>query len=202
MSDTPSPSNTAPTSTDAITEETSSPAPSGKLDPISRKGTPAHRTRSKREGAGRRQGMPVQAISLSVPASLAAQWKTYSQEVPRSLVDVMLDAVAATRPRLPVLLRAHQAALREKTRPVSDGTFMRTVPQPKRLEDPYVTMPLRLLATNVDVLDAMVHEMAAESRSQLVVVALTAWLADRRAEEQVYAEQLELEVPEDPFDRP
>ena len=86
MSDTPSPSNTAPTSTDAITEETSSPAPSGKLDPISRKGTPAHRTRSKREGAGRRQGMPVQAISLSVPASLAAQWKTYSQEVPRSLI--------------------------------------------------------------------------------------------------------------------
>ena len=198
MSDFPLADNTAP----GNTASESNTAPISKLDPISRKGTPAHRTKSKREGAGRRQGMPVQAISLSVPASLAAQWKTYSQEVPRSLVDVMLDAVAATRPRLPVLLRAHQAALREKTRPVSDGTFMRTVPQPKRLEDPYVTMPLRLLATNVDVLDAMVHEMAAESRSQLVVVALTAWLADRRAEEQVYAEQLELEVPEDPFDRP
>ncbi|MGH3352388.1 MAG: hypothetical protein ACRDPS_17090 [Nocardioides sp.] len=201
MSDSPSPSATDESNAPATTA-TEAADPPAKLDPISRKGTPEHRTKSKREGAGRRQGMPVQAISLSVPASLAAQWKTYSQQVPRSLVDVLLDAVAATRPRLPVLLRAHQAALREKTRPVSDGTFMRNVPQPKRLEDPYVTMPLRLLATNVDVLDAMVHEMAAESRSQLVVVALTAWLADRRAEEQIYEEQLELEVPEDPFDRP
>lgn len=209
MSDSSSPSATSETGDD-LTGTPQSPAPPDTPDspgrpplpPVSRKGTPAHRTKSRREGAGRRAGMPVQAISLSVPASLAAEWKTYSQSVPRSLVDVMLDAVAATRPRLHVLLRAHQAKLREKTRPVSDGTFLRTPRPPKRLDDPYVTMPLRMLATNVDILDALVHELAAESRSQLVVVALTAWLADRHAEEQVYEEQLELDVPEDPFDRP
>lgn len=136
-----------------------------------------HRVRSRHERAGRRAGVPVRQISLSVPSSLAERWRSFSQAKQHSLVDVMLDAIVAHKKDLSELVRAQQRAARTDSAPISDGTFLRTSTEPRH--DPFVTIPLRLLSTNVDTLDALSYETAAESRSQLVVAALTAFLPAR-----------------------
>lgn len=164
-----------------------------------------HRVRSKYERAGRRAGVPVKPISLSVPASVAHRWRTVSQSRRRSLVDVMLDAITANKDSLADLVRTYQAAVRSAAAPVSDGLFLRapspeeahansespagadaratgTRPAPGSEADPYVTMSLRMLSTNVDTLDQLAYEAAADSRSQLVVAALTLWLDRLEAE--------------------
>lgn len=137
-----------------------------------------HRVRSRHERAGRRAGVPVKPISLSLPSSLATAWRTYSQTQRHSLVDVMLDAIVANKDTLNTLVRAQQASARAERLPVSDGLFLRTA-DPADLAgsaDPYVTVPLRMLSTNVDTLDSLAFETAAESRSQLVVAALGRFL--------------------------
>lgn len=143
-----------------------------------------HRVRSRHERAGRRSGVPVKAVTLSVPASTSARWKAYSQARRRSLVDVMLDAVNANAERLPLLVREHQAALRTAAQPVTDGLFVRHTAGVRDETDPYVTMPLRMLSTNLDTLDRLSYETAADSRSQFVVAVMIAYLADAEAEAQ------------------
>lgn len=145
--------------------------------PRTRRKQAKHRVRSRHERAGRRAGVPVKSISLSVPSSVATAWRTHSQAKRHSLVDVMLDAISAHRDRLPDLVRAHQAATRQAGLPVSDGLFLRTSSPAEDGGEPYVTVPLRLLSTNVDTLDALSYETAAESRSQFVVAVLAAYLA-------------------------
>ena len=142
-----------------------------------------HRIRSRHEKADRRAGVPVKAISVSVPSSVATLWRGHSQRMKRSLVDVVLDAIKANEDRLPEIVRAHQSAARMGRQVVSDGLFLRTAESDDaESDDPYVTVPLRMLSTNVDVLDSLAYKAAAESRSQLVVAALNAYLADSQAE--------------------
>ena len=142
-----------------------------------------HRIRSRHEKADRRAGVPVKAISVSVPSSVATLWRGHSQRMKRSLVDVVLDAIKANEDRLPDIVRAHQSATRMGRQVVSDGLFLRTAEaEDVESDDPYVTVPLRMLSTNVDVLDSLAYKAAAESRSQLVVAALNAYLADSQAE--------------------
>lgn len=172
--------------------------------PRSRRKTAKHRVRSRHERAGRRAGVPVKPISMSVPSTVAVAWRSYSQATRRPLVDVMLDAIVANKDRLPELVRAHQSGLRTGRQPTSDGLFLRT-PAPatdtgEEPLDPFVTIPLRMLSTNVDTLDALAYESAAESRSQLVVAVLTAYLGEKAAAEAArtvagQAEQLEIEAP-------
>lgn len=166
--------------TDITSEET---LPLGALaQPARRKSR--HRVRSRHEAGGRRSGVPVKPISLSVPASVSARWRAYSQARRRSLVDVMLDAVNANAERLPTLVREHQTALRTAAQPVTDGLFVRQAAAVRDETDPYVTMPLRMLSTNVDTLDRLTYETAADSRSQFVVAVMIAYLADLDADAQ------------------
>lgn len=166
-----------------------------------------HRIRSRHERAGRQAGVPIRAISLSLPATVATEWRTFSQRVKRSLVDVMLDAIVANKDRLHEIVRTHQSAVRSGRQPVSDGLFLRTADagsgllrgpggmplavdevddlgngqdDEDRPEDPFVTVPLRMLSTNIDTLDQLVYESAADSRSQFVLAVLTAYLTDKR----------------------
>ena len=141
---------------------------------------PVHRVPSRRERAGRRAGSPRRQISLSCPASIAAAWKDHSQASGLSLVDVLLDAVSTTHENLPSLVRARQDGEAAASQAVPDGLFWR-VPGPVRTSEPFVTMPLRMLSANVDVLDRLVHETGADSRSQVSVVALDAYLRDVHA---------------------
>lgn len=145
---------------------------------------PKHRVRSRHERTGRRSGVPVKAVTLSLPASISARWRGYSQARRRSLVDVLLDAVNANADRLPILVREHQAALRIAAQPVTDGLFVRHTAGVRAETDPYVTMPLRMLATNVDTLDRLTYETAADSRSQFVVAVMIAYLTDVEADAQ------------------
>lgn len=175
-----------------------------------------HRIRSRREKEGRRAGMPVKPISVSVPSSVASAWRGHSQRMKRSLVDVLLDAIPLTvsggekvldKARAAEMVRTHQSATRLGRQVVSDGVFLRSldsIPAEDRdgadipADDPYVTVPLRMLSTNVDILDALAYETAAESRSQLVVAVLNAHLADSQAEFEArtahQAEQAEQEM--------
>lgn len=156
------------------------PLPLGNM-PRARRKASRHRVPSQHERAGRKAGVPVKSISLSVPLSVATAWRAHGQTQRHSLVDVMLDAIKSNEARLPELVRERQAAERAGKMPVSDGLFLRTStagPDDEPL-DPFVTMPLRLLSTNVDVLDSLAYQAAAENRSQLVVAALTPFLVER-----------------------
>lgn len=157
------------------TNEVDTPLPLSGVAKTRRK-QPKHRVRSRHERAGRRAGVPVRQISLSLPSSLAERWRSHSQAKQHSLVDVMLDAIVANKETLGELVRAQQSAARADRLPVSDGTFLRTPATVDERPDPFVTIPLRMLSTNVDTLDALAYETAAESRSQLVVAALGAFL--------------------------
>ncbi|KQP62976.1 hypothetical protein [Nocardioides sp. Leaf285] len=165
-------------------------APAGSLDggdvplpgfpaaPASAKATP--KTKRGIESRGKKSGMPISATSVSVPASIAAAWKDRARRDGANHVDVMLTAVAQQRALLPDLVREHQRQQRPSVGPSPDGVFVQRV-EPKP-EEPFVAVPLRMLSANVDILDGLVHEAGANSRSALVTAALASWLRPQAAD--------------------
>lgn len=131
--------------------------------------------RSGAEKSGKKAGMPVKAISVSLPAHTAAAWKDRARRDGVTQVDVLLDAVSTQHARLGDLVREHRIRQRSGSAPASDGLFVRKQQSDDGF-DPYVAVSLRMLSANVDVLDGLVHSTGATSRSQLVLAALTEWL--------------------------
>lgn len=139
---------------------------------------PRHRVASRHQRQARREGEQVRAVSVSVPAALAQRWRAHSQATRSPLLDVLLDAVRARETELPDLVAARQAEEDEARRPVSDGMFLRS---PDRSGETYVTIPLRMVEQNIIDLDRLAVRLAADTRSQLVVAALTAHLDEHAA---------------------
>lgn len=142
--------------------------------PVRSGGARAAKTRRGAEKAGRKAGMPVKAISASVPAGLAAAWKERARRDGVTQVDVVLHAVAEQREQLADLVAEHQRKQRPTVATASNGLFVQRVEA--TAEEPYVTVSLRMLGANVDVLDGLAHEAGAPSRSALMAAALGAWL--------------------------
>lgn len=108
------------------------------------------------------------SISLSIPVTLVKELKSWAREKERAQADIVLDAVSTHHDGLSDLVAKRRRQM------VSDGLFTREVPQSHN--DSLMTLPLRLRADNVDTLDRLTTETNADSRSQLCVAALAAYL--------------------------
>lgn len=115
-----------------------------------------------------RDATVTRAVSISLPVDLAAQVRVQARSAGVSQADVLMDAVLAHRDHLTDLIVAARPA------PARDDLFVRSAPRAPA--GPYVALSLRMKSPNVDVLDRLVQEHGAASRSQLCAAALAAHL--------------------------
>lgn len=106
-------------------------------------------------------------VTLSLPLVVVESLRSRAtlDQVPQ--VDVLMDALESTSSRLPELLEGEVSA-----QPV--GLFIRSAPRPS---EPMTTLSLRILTDNLNVIDALVNELDAPSRSRLCDIALRDYLA-------------------------
>jgi hypothetical protein len=111
----------------------------------------------------------MRPVSVSVPLTMAEAWRDRAKRDRTSQVDVLLDALVAHQDKLTDLVAA-----RSEKPTVSDGLFDRT-PGPKG--ERFVGVSLRIKAGNLEVIDQLADKHGADSRSQLVAAALSAYLS-------------------------
>ncbi|MEO3939445.1 hypothetical protein V3N99_22290 (plasmid) [Dermatophilaceae bacterium Soc4.6] len=98
------------------------------------------------------------------------QLKTHARAERLSQPEVLLDALAATQDHLGDLIAARTPA------PSTDGLFLRRT-TPRTSTEPMATVSMRMLGSNVDVIDQLVTTHDAPSRSALCAAALRHYLA-------------------------
>ncbi|ABL79326.1 MULTISPECIES: hypothetical protein [unclassified Nocardioides] len=111
----------------------------------------------------------MRPVSVSVPLTMAEAWRDRAKNDRTSQVDVLLDALVAHQNELTDLVSA-----RSEKPTVSDGLFDRT---PGAKGERFVGVSLRIKSGNLEVIDQLVDKHGADSRSQLVAAALSAYLA-------------------------
>ena len=110
----------------------------------------------------------MRPVSVSVPLTLAEAWRDRAKRDRTSQVDVLLDALVAHQDDL-----ADLVAARSEKPTVSDGLFDRT---PGAKGERFVGVSLRIKAGNLEVIDQLADKHGADSRSQMVAAALSAYL--------------------------
>ena len=111
----------------------------------------------------------MRPVSVSVPLTMAEAWRDRAKRDRTSQVDVLLDALVAQQDELTDLVAA-----RSEKPTVSDGLFDRT---PGAKGERFVGVSLRIKAGNLEVIDQLADKHGADSRSQLVAAALSAYLS-------------------------
>lgn len=111
----------------------------------------------------------MRPVSVSVPLTMAEAWRDRAKRDRTSQVDVLLDALVAHQDKLTDLVAA-----RSEKPTVSDGLFDRT---PGAKGERFVGVSLRIKAANLEVIDQLADKHGADSRSQLVAAALSAYLS-------------------------
>lgn len=111
----------------------------------------------------------MRPVSVSVPLTMAEAWRDRAKRDRTSQVDVLLDALVAHQGKLTDLVAA-----RSEKPTVSDGLFDRT---PGAKGERFVGVSLRIKAANLEVIDQLADKHGADSRSQLVAAALSAYLS-------------------------
>lgn len=111
----------------------------------------------------------MKPVSVSVPLTMAEGWRDRAKRDRTSQVDVLLDALVAHQDALTELVAA-----RSEKPTVSDGLFDRT---PGAKGERFVGVSLRIKAGNLKVIDQLTDKHGADSRSQLVAAALSAYLS-------------------------
>ncbi len=111
----------------------------------------------------------MRPVSVSVPLTMAEAWRDRAKRDRTSQVDVLLDALVAHQDELTDLVAA-----RSEKPTVSDGLFDRT---PGAKGERFVGVSLRIKAGNLEVIDQLADKHGADSRSQLVAAALSAYLS-------------------------
>lgn len=111
----------------------------------------------------------MRPVSVSVPLTMAEAWRDRAKRDRTSQVDVLLDALVAHQDKLTDLVAA-----RSEKPTVSDGLFDRT---PGAKGERFVGVSLRIKAGNLEVIDQLADKHGADSRSQLVAAALSAYLS-------------------------
>lgn len=111
---------------------------------------------------------PLRGTTLSLPVDLVSQVRERARAEGIVLGEMLLDALAATREDLRGQFKDNQAA-------VSDGLFVR---RSRRASNGATAhLGVRLLAENLDVIDKLVAEVGAPSRSALIAAALRMYLS-------------------------
>lgn len=111
----------------------------------------------------------LRAVGISLPLSLANQLREHARTSARSQADTVLDAVLQQRDRLTSIVGYARA------QPERDALFVRN-PTKSPADEQHVSLSIRIRASNVDVLDRLVEEHHANSRSRLVAAALRGYL--------------------------
>jgi hypothetical protein len=112
----------------------------------------------------------VRVVSVVVDASLLPDFRAFASRTEQTLGVVALRAVEAGADELATHWRASN-----HTRP---GRLFSTPQTIQRREEPGVSTQLRLTATDADILDQLVGDWAAPSRSALVNEALRRYVGD------------------------
>lgn len=155
-----------------------SPAPAkeafgdtAKAEPSSKSAGRPRKSRTEKATATARSASAdtMRPVSVSVPLTMAEAWRDRAKRDRTSQVDVLLDALVAHQDELTDLVAA-----RSEKPTVSDGLFDRT---PGAKGERFVGVSLRIKAGNLEVIDQLADKHGAESRSQLVAAALSAYLS-------------------------
>ncbi|WP_200951268.1 hypothetical protein [Nocardioides sp. Root140] len=155
-----------------------SPAPAkeafgdtAKAEPSSKSAGRPRKSRTEKATATARSASAdtMRPVSVSVPLTMGEAWRDRAKRDRTSQVDVLLDALVAHQDELTDLVAA-----RSEKPTVSDGLFDRT---PGAKGERFVGVSLRIKAGNLEVIDQLADKHGAESRSQLVAAALSAYLS-------------------------
>lgn len=155
-----------------------SPAPAkeasgdtAKAEPSSKSAGRPRKSRTEKAAATARSATSdtMRPVSVSVPLTMAEAWRDRAKRDRTSQVDVLLDALVAHQDELTDLVAA-----RSEKPTVSDGLFDRT---PGAKGERFVGVSLRIKAGNLEVIDQLADKHGADSRSQLVAAALSAYLS-------------------------
>lgn len=114
----------------------------------------------------------IRAISLSLPLPLAEALKERARVERITHAEVLMDAVSSQRGDLTELID------NAKPRAQTDALFTRR--QRPGNAATYVALSLRMMSSNVAVLDELTQRHNADSRSQFCAVALTGYLTPLR----------------------
>lgn len=152
------------TSTPSTVEAIAGPV---RAAPVRDARSPAAKTRPRSEEAA-----TMRAVTLSLPVQLIQEVRSRAKREGTSQPDVLMDALVATQERLTELLGRDGNA--PATR--SDGLFTRHAGTASTSEDPLGTLTVRMLSTNVRVIDDLVQAHDAPSRSALCASALRDYL--------------------------
>lgn len=142
-----------------------------KAEPSSKSAGRSRKSRTEKATATARSASAdtMRPVSVSVPLTMAEAWRDRAKRDRTSQVDVLLDALVAHRDELTDLVAA-----RSEKPTVSDGLFDRT---PGAKGERFVGVSLRIKAGNLEVIDQLADKHGADSRSQLVAAALSAYLS-------------------------
>ena len=142
-----------------------------KAEPASKSTGRPRKSRSEKATATARSASAdtMRPVSVSVPLTMAEAWRDRAKRDRTSQVDVLLDALVAHQGELTDL-----GAARSEKPTVSDGLFDRT---PGAKGERFVGVSLRIKAGNLEVIDQLADKHGADSRSQLVAAALSAYLS-------------------------
>lgn len=155
----------SPAPTKEASRDTAKAEPSSKSAGRPRKSRPEKATASARSASAD----TMRPVSVSVPLTMAEAWRDRAKRDRTSQVDVLLDALVAHQDGL-----ADLVAARSEKPTVSDGLFDRT---PGAKGERFVGVSLRIKAGNLEVIDQLADKHGADSRSQLVAAALSAYLS-------------------------
>ena len=141
-----------------------------KAEPSSKSAGRPRKSRTEKATAARSASADtMRPVSVSVPLTMAEAWRDRAKRDRTSQVDVLLDALVAHQDELTDLVAA-----RSEKPTVSDGLFDRT---PGAKGERFVGVSLRIKAGNLEVIDQLADKHGADSRSQLVAAALSAYLS-------------------------
>lgn len=142
-----------------------------KAEPSSKSAGRPRKSRTEKATATARSASAdtMRPVSVSVPLTMAEAWRDRAKRDRTSQVDVLLDALVAHQDELTDLVAA-----RSEKPTVSDGLFDRT---PGAKGERFVGVSLRIKAGNLEVIDQLADKHGADSRSQLVAAALSAYLS-------------------------
>lgn len=142
-----------------------------KAEPSSKSAGRSRKSRTEKATATARSASAdtMRPVSVSVPLTMAEAWRDRAKRDRTSQVDVLLDALVAHQDELTDLVAA-----RSEKPTVSDGLFDRT---PGAKGERFVGVSLRIKAGNLEVIDQLADKHGADSRSQLVAAALSAYLS-------------------------
>lgn len=142
-----------------------------KAEPSSKSTGRPRKSRTEKASAAARSASAdmMRPVSVSVPLTMAEEWRDRAKRDRTSQVDVLLDGLVAHQDELTDLVAA-----RSEKPTVSDGLFDRT---PGAKGERFVGVSLRIKAGNLEVIDQLADKHGADSRSQLVAAALSAYLS-------------------------